>query len=85
MNYYIADTHFGHGAILNFDHRPFGSLEEMEEIIIMNWNAAVRPGDTVYILGDFCWGKADEWLWIVLEWPYEGKPRLLLEREIPAS
>ncbi len=24
-------------------------------------------------------------VWIVLEWPYEGKPRLLLEREIPAA
>ena len=22
----------------------------------------VKPGDTTYLIGDFCWGKADEWL-----------------------
>ena len=64
-NYYIADTHFGHKAILNYDHRPFFDLKEMEEVIIMNWNATVRQSDTVYILGDFCWGKADDWLRII--------------------
>lgn len=65
MNYYIADLHFGHSAILRFDNRPFGSVEEMEEIMHMYWNATVRPGDTVYIIGDFCWNKADEWLRII--------------------
>ena len=65
MNFYIADCHFGHTAVLRFDHRPFDCVEEMEEIMVMNWNAVVRPGDTVYILGDFCWGKSDEWLRIL--------------------
>ena len=65
MNYYIADCHFGHSAVILFDHRPFGGIEEMEEIMVMNWNAAVKPGDTVYILGDFCWGRADDWLRIL--------------------
>lgn len=62
MNYYIADTHFGHSNIIRFDHRPFCDLYQMEETMIMLWNAAVRPRDTVYILGDFHWGKADEWI-----------------------
>lgn len=61
MNYYISDLHLGHKSILNLDHRPFYDLQQMEDIIVMNWNAAVRKNDTVYILGDFCWGKADEW------------------------
>lgn len=65
MNYYIADTHFGHSAILRFDHRPFADVQQMEEVIVMNWNASVRPSDTIYILGDFCWGKKDEWLRIL--------------------
>lgn len=65
MNYYIADTHFGHNAILRFDQRPFEDLQQMEETIVANWNAVVKPGDTVYILGDFCWGKTDEWLRII--------------------
>lgn len=61
MNYYISDLHLGHKNVIRLDHRPFFDLEQMEETIVMNWNAAVRPDDTVYILGDFCWGKADEW------------------------
>lgn len=65
MNYYIADCHFGHSNIINFDHRPFSDIFQMEEVMVMLWNAAVRPSDTVYILGDFIWGKADEWLRIV--------------------
>ena len=65
MNYYIADCHFGHKNILRFDNRPFADLHQMEEVMIMLWNATVRKGDTVYILGDFCWGKADEWLRII--------------------
>lgn len=62
MNYYIADCHFGHQNILHFDKRPFADLYQMEEVMIMLWNAAVKKEDTIYILGDFCWGKADEWL-----------------------
>ena len=65
MNFYIADCHFGHENILRFDNRPFADLEQMEEVMVMNWNASVRKNDTVYILGDFCWRKADEWLRLV--------------------
>lgn len=64
MNYYIADTHFGHSNILHFDQRPFADVYQMEEAMVMLWNATVRKNDTVYILGDFCWGKVDEWLQI---------------------
>lgn len=62
MNYYIADTHFGHANVIRFDGRPFANTTEMEETLVGNWNAKVTKADTVYILGDFCWGKEDEWL-----------------------
>lgn len=62
MNYYIADCHFSHKNILHFDQRPFENVEQMEEIMCASWNQTVNEEDTVYILGDFCWGKADEWL-----------------------
>lgn len=65
MNYYIADTHFGHHGILKLDRRPFADVQQMEETMVMLWNATVKPGDTVYILGDFCWGHTDEWLRII--------------------
>ncbi len=60
--FYIADCHFGHSSVLNFDHRPFADTQQMEEAMVMLWNAAVLKDDMVYILGDFCFGKADEWL-----------------------
>ncbi len=63
--FYISDTHFGHDNILHFDNRPFKSVEEMEEVMVERWNAVVGKGDTVYILGDFCWKKETEWIRIL--------------------
>lgn len=56
MKYYIADTHFDHANMLKFEPecRPFRNVDEMNEALIQNWNAKVKPGDEVYILGDFC-------------------------------
>ena len=63
--FYIADTHFGHKNIINFDNRPFSSTKEMEDVIVKNWNSVVTNDDDVYILGDFCWDKEDEWIRIL--------------------
>ena len=53
------------GNILRFDQRPFVTVEEMEQVLISNWNSAVTNQDTVYILGDFCWGKEPDWIKIL--------------------
>lgn len=63
--FYIADTHFGHSNIINFDNRPFFSVEEMDRELINNWNSVVTNEDTVMILGDFCWGLEDDWIKIL--------------------
>lgn len=65
MNYYIADTHFGHANIIRFDERPFKDTLEMEQTLIKNWNKRVTKDDVVYILGDFCWGTEKDWLRIL--------------------
>lgn len=65
MNFYIADTHFGHANIIAFDGRPFESVEHMEEELVRRWNSVVKKQDTVYVLGDFCWSKEHEWLRIL--------------------
>ena len=52
MNYYIADCHFGDTRVIKFCHRPFSSIEEMDRIMIQNWNRVVREFDDVYIVGD---------------------------------
>ena len=50
--YLTADLHLGHSSILHLAGRPFGSVKEMDEAIIANYNAIVRPNDIVYLLGD---------------------------------
>ena len=63
MNYYISDYHFNHAKMLEYDERPFANVKEMEDALVENWNATVKPGDTVYILGDFYWkGKDEDWI-----------------------
>lgn len=61
MRYYMADPHFFHeGLNTKMDCRGFGSAEEMNEYILMKWNAKVRSKDDVVILGDLSFGKAEE-------------------------
>lgn len=64
-NLYISDTHWGHSNIINFDNRPFNSVEEMNKFMINSWNCTVSKDDTVYHLGDLCWGKEEDWLKLV--------------------
>ena len=54
MVYFTSDLHLGHRAIISMQNRPFDSLEEMDRVILSNFNAAVHRNDTVYILGDIC-------------------------------
>lgn len=50
MTYFTADQHFGHFNIIRLSHRPFASLDEMNETMIARWNTKVWDEDTVYVL-----------------------------------
>lgn len=54
-NFYIADLHFGHFNIIRYDNRPFVTANEMDNVLIANWNRVVSDDDYVWILGDISW------------------------------
>ena len=54
MVYFTADMHFGHRSIITMQDRPFETVEEMDRLILQNYNALIHKDDTVYILGDVC-------------------------------
>jgi calcineurin-like phosphoesterase family protein len=59
--FFIGDTHFGHRGIIEFSEtkpfRPFATIEEHDAELVCRWNSIVAPKDTVWHLGDFCFGK----------------------------
>ena len=54
MIYFTSDLHLGHKGIITMQNRPFESVEDMNRILLTNYNAVVGKDDTVYILGDIC-------------------------------
>lgn len=75
-----SDHHFGHRALLDermAARRPFASIEENDETLIANWNAVVRPEDTVWHLGDFCYRCSEEYARSIFA-RLKGKRRFLV-------
>jgi calcineurin-like phosphoesterase family protein len=56
--FFTSDLHFGHTNVLNFDNRPFATVDEMNAEIVRRWNEKVSKDDTVYVLGDMIWKKS---------------------------
>lgn len=55
-----ADLHFDHENIMKFcpeNRGRFKDVDHMNEFMVNEWNNAVCPEDTVYILGDVSFGK----------------------------
>jgi len=52
--FFTSDHHFCHKNILKYEaaHRPFHSVDEMNQELVSRWNNAVAPDDEVYYLGD---------------------------------
>lgn len=59
--FFTSDTHFGHTKIIGYANRPFDSVEEMDEMLIRNWNETVPEDGIVFHLGDFCFGNNSRW------------------------
>lgn len=63
--WFISDTHFNHTNILSFTDNDgnrfrgsvFKDVDDMNEIMIQNWNNHIKPNDKVYHLGDVYFGQ----------------------------
>lgn len=53
MVYFTSDTHFNHQNIIKLCGRPFSHIDEMNSVLIQNWNSCVKNDDEIYFLGDF--------------------------------
>lgn len=51
--WFTSDTHFGHSKIIEYCHRPFKNVHEMDMEIIRRWNSKIKKRDLVFHLGDF--------------------------------
>ena len=58
--YFTSDTHFWHKNLLNFEKRPYSSIEEMTKDMVNKWNEQVKNEDTVYHLGDLSLGSYEQ-------------------------
>lgn len=84
--WFTSDLHFDHANIIEYTGRPWGSVSEMNEAIIQNFNSVVRNNDEVHILGDVCMGKIADSLPLVGR--LNGKKSLKLgnhDRPFPAN
>lgn len=52
-NFFTADTHYSHERTLKLSRRPFASVTDMDEAMILRTNAMCRVSDTLYHVGDF--------------------------------
>jgi calcineurin-like phosphoesterase family protein len=78
----ISDTHFNHENFLKFTNkdgskiRPFNNVNEVDELMINNWNSVVKPQDKVYHLGDVYFGNQQRAIEIMSK--LNGHKRLIL-------
>jgi len=57
MIWFTADFHLSHKNIIKYCNRPFKSVEEMDDSIIINLTESVKSGDILYFLGDLTFKK----------------------------
>lgn len=83
--WFISDTHFQHANILRYSETRkalWGSVEEMDETLIENWNKVVKPQDKVYHLGDVAFGNKEDYA-NKIHSRLNGKKRLIVGNHDP--
>lgn len=57
---FTSDPHFFHRSMVDLKRRPFSSVEEMNEVLVDNWNSVVGKKTIIYVLGDVSFGRPEE-------------------------
>ncbi len=57
MIYFSSDLHLFHKQIIEYCNRPFKDVEEMDKVLIDNWNNKIPNDEVVYFLGDLTFGN----------------------------
>lgn len=57
MIFFCSDTHFLHANIIKYCNRPFADVNEMNAVMMRNWNRTVSKDDVVIHAGDFMFGN----------------------------
>jgi calcineurin-like phosphoesterase family protein len=71
----VSDTHFGHKNIVKYCNRPMNH----NELMVKNWQAVVKPGDTVLHLGDVAvWYGPEQEHWLEVAKSLPGNKLMLL-------
>ena len=55
--FFFSDPHFGHRNIIEYCHRPFKDVDEMNEVILQRYNETVRDDSLVFFVGDMSFGR----------------------------
>lgn len=58
MLWFTSDNHFFHGNVIKYSNRPYESVQDMNDKMRAAWNRVVQPQDTVWMLGDVGFAKA---------------------------
>lgn len=67
QNWFTSDYHLGHEKIIEYCGRPFRDAKHMNSEIIRRHNERVKPDDTVFHIGDFCFKDGKKGLGIKAE------------------
>lgn len=59
--FFTSDLHLYHSNIIPTCKRPFENVEEMNEVLIENWNKTVQKDSHVFNMGDFIFGGVKVW------------------------
>lgn len=60
MIWFWSDLHIEHDGAIEMNGRPFPNLTAMHAALASNYKRRVRPGDTVYWVGDISFGSFEE-------------------------